>query len=247
MADFIYTIPPLTITENIEFKTDILPYDTLTNVPVGSPVTYPTVDANLPTPMFPLRSTKSKATIVSSDEIRSKREFRSQKFEKLLQYYNLEFHDISPAQANALRSFFIARKGKYNNFYISYPELFDGVSTLVRFTEDTLSIQLKSYKRFYAKVQIGEAYNAKYIPQYYTQRTSFTLQYTKDSLEDIDTFFSDTAIGRYATFNFNPSSLVSYLYNQTYLVRMDIDQLERDLITDDYSSIANISLVEVIV
>lgn len=241
MADYIYTVHPnYPIVEEITFDTDEIGQDSLFHASIGSPASFQTT---CPAPLHPVREITARKTFVS-DNINNPREQRRNPYETHTIGYGLSWNNLVASQINALINFFVARKGRFQNFNIQYSYLFGNVSTLVRFNADLLKITLDSYGRFSANIEIMRAVNGRYVSKLTNPRRKFLLAYDLSNLSALKTFFQDTALGRYTNYTFDLSQLSSSL-SGSYNVRFNSDEyLERW--EHDNQFMAEVELIEVI-
>lgn len=224
MADYIYTVHPIfPLVEEITFDTEAIEQDSLFHASIGSPVSFQTT---CPAPRYPVHEVLTRKTFVS-DNINNPKEQRRNPYETHIVGYVLNWNNLINTQINALINFFVARKGRFQNFNIQYSYLFNNVSTLVRFNSDTLRISLDSYGRFSASIEIGRAINGRYVARRTNPRRKFLLTYDNSDLSALKTFFQNTALGRYTNYTFDLSQLASNL-SGSYNVRFNSDEyLER--------------------
>lgn len=224
MADYIYTVHPIfPLIQEIAFDTEVIAQDSLFHASFGSPASF---QSTCPAPRHPVQEITNRKTFVS-DNINNPREQRRNPYETHELGYVLNWNNLVNAQISALINFFIARKGRFQNFNIQYSYLFGGANTLVRFNSDILRISLDSYGRFSVSVEIARSINGRYIPNWNNPRRKFSLIYDKSDLSDLKTFFQNTALGRYTNYTFDLSQLASNL-SGSYNVRFNSDEyLER--------------------
>jgi len=253
MTDFISSPKPsYPILEKIIFSTTVIPLSTLKQAAYGS-LTRMDTQSNMPIPFYSINESISRE-VISSSEIDNLREQRRTRFEAALRKYALHFDNINSDQRTAIKTFFVNRKGRFNNFSLQYAEaspyteysMFGGDITTVNFDSDELEISMIAPGRFSVEIPIIEAYNSIRFPKRFTTAHEFLLSYSVDDLTNLITFFEDTVTGKDIIFNFNPYSMISnYLENTTYTVRFDMESFERQIkqIEEDMVSI---SLKEVI-
>lgn len=245
MPDYIYSIKPeYPITEKISFNTEIIEQDSLFHAPVGSPAQFNTYTYNstiMPTPQFPIEETTKRETLISQ---LNPFEQRRSRHEAPVSSYMLSWKHLIPGERDTLVNFFLARKGKFDNFYIQYPTIFGGANTLVRFNADTLEIRLDSFKLYSASIEIKRAVNGRYIQQQINPRREFIFPYKEGDLDALKTWLNDTAIGRYAVFTLDMSQIESYR-TDSYTCR-----LKNDEFTERYTGIhektIEVELIEVL-
>ncbi len=216
-----YTLKPaFPIIEEISFHTEILKLSSLFHAEIGTAASWQTT---CPAPKHPVHEITRRKSLVS-DDIDNLNEKRRVEYEVETIGYTFELPNMTPAQRDALVTFFNARKGMFDNFKINYTYLFSGVETLVRFDMDTLKLSLDSYKRYSATITIMRALNHRYIAKLATPQRRWTLRYNREtSLIALKTFYTDTGKGRSASFVFTPYSVATYLENTAYTVRFDSD------------------------
>jgi hypothetical protein len=221
--------------EKIKFDTEVIELNSLKQAAVGSLSRFDTF-INMPSPSYSIMESITRDIIVSGND--NLREQRKPRYEASLRRYKLHFDAISYTQADALKYFFIARKGRYNNFYIQKTEnspytsysLFEGNLTVVNFDSDVLTISMNGPGRFFADIPIVESYNSIRIPKQLNPIREFTINYAIENLSTLIDFFENHAVGKNEVFTFNPYSMVShYLDNTNYIVRFDIDSFEREI------------------
>ena len=225
MPDYIYTIKPeFPITERISFLTDIVEFDALLHVAVGSPAQFNTYTYNgvlMPAPQFPVQETTNRESLVS-DLQDKKFEQRRVRYETNIKSYNLNFELITYGEKETLVNFFTARKGKYDNFNVQYPTMFDGANTLVRFATDTLEVQLVNHRIYTASIEVRQAVNGQYSIKNAGARREFVFPYLDSSLTTLKTWLKDTAAGRSASFTLDLSQILNYL-SGAYTCRLKSD------------------------
>ncbi len=223
MPDYIYSIKPkYPIRETISFLTDAVEFDSITHAPVGSPATFQTT-TNMPKPVFPIEETTIRESLIS--DLQDKKFEQSRvRHEKSIRSYLLNFKHMTLVQRNALVNFFVARKGKLDNFYIQYPEIFDGASTLVRFTQDALEISIDEYQIFSAAIEIKQAVNGQYSSKWAGARREYRLPYEHGDLDALTAWYEATAIGRSGKFTFDIAQIESYMTGP-YTCRLRSDDL----------------------
>lgn len=225
MADYIYTIKPeYPVEETISFLTDAVEFDSLAHIAVGTPAQFNTYTYNgklMPTPQFPIEETTSRESLIS-DLQDKKFEQRRVRHETNVKSYNLNFDLITHEEKETLVNFFLARKGRYDNFNIQYPTMFDNANTLVRFNADTLEVRLISHRIWTASIEVKQAVNGQYSNKYAGARREFVFPYKDSSLSTLKTWLKDTAVGRSASFTLDLSQILSYL-SGSYTCRLKSD------------------------
>lgn len=237
MADYISSIKPsFPIIERVIFSTEVIPLSSLKQAAYGSLIRMDT-QTNMPKPFYSIKESIFKDTI-TSEGINNLREQRRPRYEAALRRYPLHFDNVSADERTAIKTFFVNRKGRYNNFSVQYAEvapytefsMFEGAITTVNFDSDALEISMIAPGRFSIESSIIESSNSLRFPKQFTTAHEFLLRYTAEDLTDLIAFFEDTAIGKDVIFNFNPYSMVSnYLENTTYTVRFDMESFERNI------------------
>lgn len=244
MPDYIYSISPIyPLIESVIFSTTVLYYDSLFSSIAGSPTEINLV-TNIPPVCLDVMDNLTRKTIVSDSTI-NRREQRSLPYEREVRAYTLLFKGMTPAEKLALETYFIARKGRKESFYITHSELFGGIKTLVRCVDDRLNFELTDWQQWQTSLGIQEALNGVYRNNQYTTKRNFTLFYGKEDLSTLETFFKTTVSGRYGTFSFNPYNIADFLSNTTYTVRFDMDSFITAIKDDTWKQVM-IDLKEVI-
>lgn len=247
MADYIYSIKPeFPITERISFLTDIVEFDSLSHVAVGTPAQFNTYSYNgtaMPAPQFPIEETTLRESLVSGLQDK-KYEQRRVRHETNVRSYVLNFELITQEEKETLVNFFLARKGKYDNFNIQYPTLFDNANALVRFNEDTLEVRLISHRIWSASIEVKQAVNGQYTARYAVARREFVFPYKDSSLSALKTWLKDTAAGRSVSFALDLSQVLSYL-SGSYTCRLKSDDF-----VENYSGVSektiDVELIETV-
>ena len=220
--------------ERIKFNTEVITLNSLKQATVGSLTRFDT-QSNMPLPSYSLMESISRDVIVSEDNLREQRRPRR---EASLRRYRLHFDAISSTQSSAVVTFFLNRKGRFNNFSIQETEispyteyaLFEGALTTVNFDSDELLVSLINPGRFSIEIPIVESFNSIRIPKQFNASREFTINYSTEDLTSLINFFEDNAIGKDVIFDFNPYNMISaYLSNTTYTVRFDIESFEREV------------------
>lgn len=247
MADYIYSIKPeFSISERISLFTDIVEYDSLAHVAVGTPAQFNTYSYNgtvMPAPQFPIEETTLRESLIS-DLQDEKFEQRRVRHETNVKSYNLNFDLITNEEKETLVNFFVARKGKQDNFNIQYPTMFDNANTLVRFNEDTLEARLISHRIWAASIEVKQAVNGQYTAKYAGARREFVLPYKGSSLSTLKTWLKDTAIGRSANFALDVSQILSYL-SGSYTCRLKNDEFTERYV-GIHEKIIEVELIETV-
>lgn len=247
MSDYLYSIKPeYPVRETISFATDIAEYDSIIHPQIGSPVRFDIYSYNgtlMPAPQFPVEETTARESLVSALQS-SKYEHRRAKYETAVRSYMLHFDLINNEERNTLVNFFLARKGRFDNFKILYPTMFGGAETLVRFNTDELAVTLKSFRRYEISIEVRQAVNGQYIPKWAGARREFAFAYRADDLSALKTWVKDVAKGRSEKFTLDVSQVIPY-WTGTYVCR-----LKEDDVTESYDDISdknsNIELIETI-
>ena len=225
MPDYIYTIKPeFPMIERISFLTDSVEFDSIRHVAVGTPAQFNTYTYNgtlMPAPQFPIQETTIRDSLIS-DLQDKKYEQRRVRHETHVKSYTLNFERITHEEKETLVNFFLARKGRYDNFNIQYPTMFDTVNTLARFNEDTLEVRLLSHKIYTASIEVKQTVNGQYAAKYAGARREFGFPYKDSALTTLKTWLKDTAAGRSASFTLDLSQVLSYL-SGTYTCRLKSD------------------------
>ena len=226
MTNYIYSIKPeYPITEKISFNTEIIEQDSLFHAPVGSPAQFNTYSYNgtvMPAPQFPVEETTLRESLIS-DLQDKKFEQRRVRHETNIKSYRLNFDLITQEEKETLVNFFVARKGRQDNFNIQYPTMFDNANALVRFNMDALEVRLISHKIWTASIEIKQAVNGQYTAKYAGARREFVFPYKDSSLATLQTWLKDTAVGRSASFTLDLSQILTYL-SGTYTCRLKNDE-----------------------
>lgn len=237
--------------EKIKFYTEVISLSSLKQANVGSLARFDT-QSNMPLPSYSIIESIIRDVIVSENE--NLREQRRPRFETSLRRYKLHFDSIATTAASAVITFFINRKGRFNNFSIQETEvspyteysLFEGNLTTVNFDSDILINTMVSPGRFTIDIPIVEASNSIRIPTQLNPYREFTINYSTEDLTNLINFFEDNAVGKDIVFDFNPYNMISaYLANTTYTVRIDIESFERE-IRQINQDMVSITLKEVI-
>lgn len=247
MSDYIYTIKPeFPVKETISFLTDVVEFDSLAYSPVGTPARFDAYTYNgtlMPAPQFPIEETTSRESLISGLQDK-KYEQRRVRHEKYIRSYMLHFDLITHEERNTLVNFFINRKGKYDNFKILYPTMFDGSETLVRFNADTLEIVLKNCRIYEISIEVRQAVSGQYTPRWAGARREFRFPYKDSTLATLKTWVNDTAKGRSESFSLDASQVIPY-WSGTYTCR-----LKEDDVTEQYNDInerlSKLELIETI-
>lgn len=227
--------PVFPFVEKIKFYTEIIELSSLKQASVGSLVRFDT-QSNMPLPSYSILESIARDVIVSEND--NVREQRRTRFEASLRRYKLHFDSIAATAASAVTTFFVNRKGKFNNFSIQETEaspyteysLFEGNLTTVNFDSDILVNSMVSPGRFTVDIPIIESSNSIRIPLQLNPYREFIINYSTEDLTDLINFFEDNAVGKDVIFDFNPYNMISsYLSNTTYTVRIDIELFEREI------------------
>jgi len=239
---YIYSVKPVYPFEmTIAYDTDMQLSDTLLHKEIGTAAVYQTT---CPAPEQPVEEYITYESIISGDNIDNMRELRKNKFHQAITGYKWQSANLTTAEVDALIAFYIARKGRYENFSITYPYLFSGAATLVRFAEDELKIRLDHYKRWSVTVNIEQAVNGIYAPRRLNPQRTLNLQYRKSDLSTLKTFFSSTVDGRAITYTVDLSQFASYL-SGSYTMRFNQDVFRIIRRSDNFYTV-NVELIEVI-
>lgn len=221
--------------EKIKFYTEVIALSSLKQADIGTPVRFDT-QSNMPLPSYSIVESIIRDVIVSENN--NVREQRRPRFETSLRRYKLHFDAITATAASAVKTFFVNRKGRFNNFSIQETEispyteysLFEGNLTTVNFDSDILVNSMVSPGRFTVDIPIIESSNSIRIPLQLNPYREFIINYSTEDLTDIINFFEDNAVGKDVIFDFNPYNMISsYLSNTTYTVRIDIELFEREI------------------
>lgn len=239
---YIYSVKPVYPMEmQIAYDTDVQLADTLLHKEIGTPASYQTT---CPAPEQPVEEYITYESIISGDDIDNMRELRKTKYHKAITGYRWTNTNLTQTEIDALIAFFVARKGRYENFNINYSYIFGGATTLVRFADDTLKISLDHYKRWSATVNVEEAVSGTYSARRLNAQRTLNLQYRKSDLSALKTFFSTTVTGRAITYTVDLSQLASYLTG-SYTMRFNSDAFRIIRRSDNFYTV-NVELIEVI-